>query len=285
MPESRGYNLETIRNLIEPLFQPNEAGVVDLEGLSEFNAGKIAALVERFHQFTGRAYPPAEHPGCQHGEERPLFAILKPATQPGSYVDVGASDPTECSNTWELYKYGWRGLLIEPSPGSWSAILSQRPGDMLCPVAASDVRDFGVLYEASALSSLQKNWAWTDADELGVETKTLAAILEGVPQIRDTCRLCSIDVEGYELQVLRGIDFATFHPEMFIIEYRDHKNPGPGNDTSAPWLPILWENGYDLIDRSELNMIFLHRDKRQAWDEVRAEAMLCDPAELEEYKP
>ena len=34
----------------------------------------------------------------------------------GYFVDVGANDPKDISQTWHLEQKGWRGILIEPQP-------------------------------------------------------------------------------------------------------------------------------------------------------------------------
>ena len=35
----------------------------------------------------------------------------------GYYVEVGANDPRERSQTWHLEQQGWTGVLIEPHQG------------------------------------------------------------------------------------------------------------------------------------------------------------------------
>ena len=34
----------------------------------------------------------------------------------GYFVDVGANDPKDMSQTWHLERLGWRGVLVEPQP-------------------------------------------------------------------------------------------------------------------------------------------------------------------------
>jgi len=39
----------------------------------------------------------------------------------GFYVDIGAHHPVRFSNTWMFYKNGWKGINIDPTPGSMKA--------------------------------------------------------------------------------------------------------------------------------------------------------------------
>jgi len=203
--------------------------------------------------------------GPQGGEGKRLAELLHPTTS-GSYVDVGAYSPEECSNTWPFYQMGWRGLLVEPLPSSHIPILLQRPGDVLWPKAAHNYDGIGRLRLSESVSSMSPDWKIKDCGELLVETETLASILERFPEIRDTCRLCSIDVEGLERQVIEGIDFATFSPDVFIVEYLDY-NPGKkAVDLSGDWAPLLVEQGYREVWRSNLNALFLHKDLPSPWN-------------------
>ena len=53
----------------------------------------------------------------QEGEDMILRRIFGDKRL-GFYVDVGAHDPRRFSNTYYFYKRGWRGINIEPRPGS-----------------------------------------------------------------------------------------------------------------------------------------------------------------------
>ena len=44
----------------------------------------------------------------------------------GFFVDVGANEPTDGSQTWHLEKLGWRGVVIEPQPRLAQKLKEQR---------------------------------------------------------------------------------------------------------------------------------------------------------------
>ena len=62
----------------------------------------------------------------QEGEDLLVdrFLDCKPL---GFYVDVGARRPKRFSNTYRLYRRGWRGLNIDANPGSMAPFRRIRP--------------------------------------------------------------------------------------------------------------------------------------------------------------
>lgn len=65
----------------------------------------------------------------QNGEDILLEAIFY-KQQKGFYVDVGAHHPIKYSNTFLLYKRGWRGINIDAMPGSMKTFAKYRKGDI-----------------------------------------------------------------------------------------------------------------------------------------------------------
>jgi hypothetical protein len=55
-----------------------------------------------------------------------IFNYVLP-TDRGFYVDVGAYHPFKHSNTYLLYRAGWRGINIDPRPGSKALFDKHRP--------------------------------------------------------------------------------------------------------------------------------------------------------------
>lgn len=195
--------------------------------------------------------------GSQFEEDSIVADIL--GDRKGTYVDVGASHPIECSNTWKLYQRGWFGLLIEPNPKFWWGLLTHRPRDILCPLASSDSEGFRQLHDYFHVSSLVEGWAEDAAESITVQTQPIRDTLARFPEIRDACLLCSIDVEGHEREVLAGIDWGTFRPHIIVIEYRDYNPHALGNDTSGQWSGVLTNAGYDLFRTTALNHIWRKR--------------------------
>jgi FkbM family methyltransferase len=160
----------------------------------------------------------------------------------GYFVEAGANDGFTQSNTYYFERLrGWRGVLIEPVPGLVAKCRAIRSRSNIFEAAlvpfdypqASIVMDYSdltssvvgafgdearrSLHQAHGLKiqHLDKSY------QLEVPTRTLTSILQeaGAPYDFD---LLSLDVEGYEAMVLRGLDFTVYRPRYLLIEVRDH---------------------------------------------------------------
>ena len=120
-------------------------------------------------------------------------------------------------------------------------------------MAVSDASGYARLRICRCLSSLRPDWPIDEQAVAYVETETLAGLLARYPTIRAGCRLCSIDVEGSEPQVLKGNDWTTFHPECLVIEHRQY---GTNLDLSGAWKHLLGEQGYRLRATTTYNQIW-----------------------------
>jgi len=53
----------------------------------------------------------------------------------GFFVEVGANDPHNGSQTWLLEQRGWRGILVEPLSRFYEALQAARPRSRVFQVA------------------------------------------------------------------------------------------------------------------------------------------------------
>src|SRR5690348_6806843 len=65
----------------------------------------------------------------QQGEDL-ILRILFSHVDRGFFVDVGAFEPRQFSNTYFFYRRGWRGINIDATPGTVSAFNKLRPRDI-----------------------------------------------------------------------------------------------------------------------------------------------------------
>ena len=181
---------------------------------------------------------------------------------PITYVDIGAGPPVRHSNTWELYQRGGHGLLIEPRPFLWYALLATRPRDRLWPTAVGDFNGLGKLRLCDGASSVDPTWDIEEGvPEIVIEVRPVQAVLDAFPDIRDNCQFCTIDVEGFERRVLRAIDFAKFAPQVICVEYITFEpfDSTANNDHSQEWAHILTDNGYVEYTRTKQNVIYMRK--------------------------
>ncbi len=270
MSELTQDKLEAFQILLNRLLQSNESEFAnEKHEITDVDIREALSTILKFRRALNRMKPEPTHAGCQYEEWPVIEVLLQDAVGPHIYVDVGASFSKSCSNTWPLYLKGWRGLLIEPIPHCWPSILRERPGDYLYPTAVSDVDGFTEFRVAGELSTLRDDWPIVEQATLTVETRKLSSILEEFKDIRDNCKFCSIDVEGHEKEVISGIDFSTFNPDLFIIEFRKHDPRKLGVSLAQEWLPLLLQQGYTAIDCTQLNLLLLHKRKMALWENVK----------------
>lgn len=157
-------------------------------------------------------------------EEERLVAEFFGGAASGFFVEVGANDPMERSQSWHLEQSGWSGVLVEPQPDLAAALVTTRSAKVFA-AACSSPGNAGrslPLHVAGPLSSLHRDRMAPGAQPqhiIEVPVRTLDDILEEA-EAPVPIDLLSIDVEGHELEVLEGFDFEHWQPRLILLE--DH---------------------------------------------------------------
>jgi FkbM family methyltransferase len=178
--------------------------------------------------------------------------------RPGYFVDVGAFHPYEFSNTYLLYQHGWRGMNIEPRPGSKELFDRERPRDLNLELAISDQRETQVYYmleESPSANSLSPDFLQTTgdfgkiSDHLEMETVLLVNVLDQYLPPGQKIDLLNVDVEGLDYQVLCSNDWEKYRPRVVVVEL----NAWSMEDLSHLSVPgYLRELGYELVAKTYL---------------------------------
>lgn len=216
--------------------------------------GAIISLLEQCDRVLDRAAPRVMQPGPQ-GDLADVLRELLPG-DPVTYVDVGASEPIDCSNTWPFYQASGSGLLIEPRPSCWYAILLQRPRDRLYPKAVAAQEGWADMKLCDACSSLDQAWTKEKRGELLVQTEPLGTILARFPEIRDLCQLCSIDTEGTEEAVIESADWEVFRPTVVVVEYAHFTDAAQSEPRAEVITGLMRARHYRVVHRDALNLVF-----------------------------
>jgi FkbM family methyltransferase len=138
----------------------------------------------------------------------------------GVFIEAGANDGLRQSNT-KLFeeKYGWTGILIEPSEDLFAQLQKNRPFARCYQCALGSFDEDGTFmwgdFDGDLMASLGGNRLHRTADKR-VLVRSLQSILdeEGTRRVD----LFSLDTEGHELNILRGIDFGKTDIEYLLIE-------------------------------------------------------------------
>lgn len=178
--------------------------------------------------------------GSQFGEDAILEKIL-PAH--GFYVDVGAYHPYLYSNTYGLYKKGWRGIAIDPNKDTKILFTIFRPKDTFVHAGIGS----GTLpynsYDDGAYNGFNTKVPSRVAliSTYPVKCLPLSEIVKGVPQID----FLNVDVEGMDLEVLESHDWSI--PTKVIAAEGEEK---------SSTTDFLIDKGYRLYAVAGATLIF-----------------------------
>jgi FkbM family methyltransferase len=194
--------------------------------------------------------------------EKILMSRFK--THARRFIDVGAHHPIIYSNTYRLYKEGWRGINIDATPGSMELFRQIRPQDINVEtgVAKRSGSSIFSIFENPALNGFLSDEIILSHINRGeqllrqceVECHPLSEILRkhDVPNAVD---LLSVDVEGLDLEVLQSNDFTSWRPKLIACEILGM--PDLLAVGSAPIAGFLKSQGYELFSKLDFTCIFI----------------------------
>lgn len=196
----------------------------------------------------------------QHGEDFLLSEIFKDKKN-GFFVEVGCIDGRRFSNSLTFEKRGWRGLCVEAHADYIKLLKKNRANSIICHCAAGEKDEDQVTFFANARGSLstldkskesnfRKNYGkyFSGFEEQKVKKRRLDTLFRehNINEID----FISLDIEGYEVEALMGIDFQQYKPLVFVIE-SDSANHELQLDN------ILIPNGYTKSTRLASNIFYL----------------------------
>ena len=138
----------------------------------------------------------------------------------GFYIECGANDGVNQSNTWYFEKnLNWRGILIEPNKQIFEELKKNRSSKNIFKNVALVSEDFKNKNEEIYLTKKNLESKLTNVctfPNQKVVTETLNNILKEINV--NKINFFSLDVEGYEEEVLRGLNLNSFDIDYILIE-------------------------------------------------------------------
>ncbi|MFO1206724.1 MAG: FkbM family methyltransferase [Burkholderiales bacterium] len=233
---------------------------------------------------------------AQNFEDVMLWRALKHVER-GFYVDIGANDPVVESVSKAFYDRGWRGIHVEPVAEYAHLLRAARPDEEVIEKAVGAepgemtlhvIPGTGLssLVEASALSAVAlRGYEHT---EVVVPVVTLDELL--LPYAGRDIHWLKVDVEGAELDVLRGWNAKRDRPWVMVIEAT---LPNSQEECHQAWEPILLEAGYRFAYFDGLSRFYtaaeheelaaLFRAPPNYFDEFVRADLVAAMAERDEY--
>ncbi len=161
----------------------------------------------------------------QMGQDKWVSEAVFPGVKDGFFLDVGSGDGTRMSNTKALEQKGWTGICIDPFPKN----MQDRTCEVFKEVVSSEtgrpVKFFahpglwgGVV---DTLSDTRKKIIGT-APIVEFTTVTLRDILERAKAPR-FIHYVSMDIEGGELNALKGFPFDKYRIGALTVEHNYHE--------------------------------------------------------------
>ncbi|MEZ6140188.1 MAG: FkbM family methyltransferase [Zavarzinella sp.] len=185
-----------------------------------------------------------------------------------SYMDVGAYHPTIGSNTYNLYRSGSRGTLIEPNVDMIADLKSKRPEDQVLNIGIGlgeeGEADFYVL-NYPQLNTFDEEEAKTRVANSGGKLRIDRVVKMPLVDINRIIRenhgdkapdFLSVDTEGLDFSILKTLDFSKYRPMVICaetVQYSTLKSIDTIGD-------LLKENGYVLRCQTIANSIYLRKD-------------------------
>jgi FkbM family methyltransferase len=137
----------------------------------------------------------------------------------GYFVDIGANDPKDGSQTWPFEKLGWEGVLIEPQQDLAERLRRDRRAKVYA-VACSSPKNSGksaTLNLAGIHTSLNATFFVPDMQRSGTSTVPLRTLDEILIDAKAPAPLdfVSIDVEAMRLKCSRALTSIAGGPGSF----------------------------------------------------------------------
>jgi FkbM family methyltransferase len=187
----------------------------------------------------------------------------------GFFVDVGAFDGVHVSNTYAFERAGWTGICVEANPTIFEHCRRARPGSICVHAACvgdGSVGQIRFLQEPLGLLSgvapdeedvrrryENRGLKFDDFTIVEVPARTLTALLDEHCPAGTPVDFLSLDVEGTELEILRGLDFSRHAPRVLVVEANTA-------EARAELVELLARHGYREARRLEVNSFFVRGD-------------------------
>jgi FkbM family methyltransferase len=179
----------------------------------------------------------------------------------GVFVDVGAFHSQLLSNSYHFELNNWNVICIEPNPNCYEELQANRK--CVLPYAAywcsSDNVNFCIdkfgkdtIWKGAGASALEAHYVPHVGlrEVVKVNTRTLDCMLEE-QKVDKKLDILSIDVEGSEIYVLRGLDLSRWRPRIIVIENIKKK----GHQSK-----YLLRHGYEYLNRIVFNDFYILGD-------------------------
>ena len=160
-----------------------------------------------------------ESKGSQFAQDAFLYMNFFEGKRNGVYLDIGANDPEQLSNTFFFEKcLGWTGVCMEPHPMYATRWRTQRQCKHLPNCAWKEAKTMDFAGGDTGGTMMKGSGSWQAA------CITLDQMLtqQGITKVD----LVSLDIEGAEIEMLSVFPFHKYDIDVWIVEtfWLDHRS-------------------------------------------------------------
>lgn len=256
-------SLASLESKIEAKLNALETKINKIDAKTEIDFFSKVSHLPRYSQRKQDRY-------SQIGQDLIVY-IFHNAKKDGFYIDIGASDGIRFSNSLLFEELGWRGFCVEANPAMFEKLRKNRKCD--CYNLAVFSENIGTTRMATTswtgLNTLEVNLTDYQVQRMRydggrneeiqfieVKTTTFSELMDNYPDVHHIDFL-SMDIEGGELEVLKGIDFDRYTFSLMAIEF----HPVKGVDIPE----FLKSKGYRILMYDCQDFIFVP-DEHIDWE-------------------
>ncbi len=213
-------------------------------------------------------------PGCQIPNLVDIYQKQFGYITDGYFVEVGAFNGINWSNTRCLALAGWSGIVIEPHPEF--SLLLEKLYDDNANIYVEDVcigKEDGEtkLYLGGSNTTIKPKMVdiYNDIEWAKISGLSLDQYVDCIMFSLDTLlttyndlpgfEVLVIDVEGAEIDVLKGFDIDYWQPKLAIVETHKH-NDDRRLARKSRWIDLYFcKWGYEEIYSDHINSIYVRK--------------------------
>lgn len=190
------------------------------------------------------------------GDDIQLWKLIN-HSDPGIYVDVGCWHPVKASNSYYFYLRNWKGICIDPNPELKSLYNFYRKHDIFVNSGVGNFSDSLKYYMFDESSMNTFSTDFIDKNNLHsqiiktieVPLKPLSLILDENIMENDRLDFFDIDVEGFDMEVLKTNNWNKYRPKIIIVE----SDISLQTDLNSEITTYIQQQDYRLIGKSVIN--------------------------------
>ena len=199
----------------------------------------------------------------QNNEEALILSALEQLKiSTGQFLDIGAFDGKDMSNTYRLAERGWKGVCVEASPNVFPALIKNYTGNhavTLVNAAVTAAPAGGLVHwydsggDAVSSTSDAHRAKWDSGSNIKfsdfwVNTLPLAQLFE---QFGYSFEFINIDVESANWELFIGLPWLQLKDTRVICVEHD------GNESAMKAHAALY--GFSAFERNAENLLFIRR--------------------------